>query len=78
MKDPNIHIAEMTRELVDRLSAGNVKESDIPNIAQEIIRKKRTQLKPEIAGHPKEGQVMLDSFGRKAMVYPDGSLKELG
>jgi hypothetical protein len=78
MIDPNVHVANMTRELADRIGGGNVKDSDIPIIAQEIIRKKRMQLKPEIAGHSKDGQMMLDAFGRKALVYPDGTVKEIG
>lgn len=77
MRDPNLNIAEMTRELADRISEGNIKDSDIPAIAQDIIRRKRIQLKPEISGHPKEGQLMMDATGNKAMVFPDGSIKEI-
>lgn len=78
MTEPIVGVAGMMRELVDRMADGKSKPEDIPTITQEIIRKKRMQLKPEIAGHPKEGQIMLDSLGRKALVYPDGSVKEIG
>ncbi len=78
MTEPIIGVSEMMHELVDRMADGKSKPEDIPNITQEIIRKKRMQLKPEIAGHPKEGQIMLDSLGRRAMVYSDGSVKEIG
>jgi len=78
MIEPIVGVAGMMRELVDRMADGKSKPEDIPNITHEIIRKKRMQLKPEIAGHPKEGQIMLDSLGRKALVYPDGSVKEIG
>lgn len=78
MIDLNIHIAGMTRNLIDQISNGQVKDSDIPKIANDIIKQKRMQLKPSIAGHPAEGQIMLDALGRKAMVFPDGSIKEIG
>jgi hypothetical protein len=75
--DPDIHIAGMMRQLAERASGSGVKETDIPGIAQDIMRKKRIQLKPEIAGHSAEGQMMLDQFGRKAIVMPDGTMKEV-
>lgn len=78
MTEPIIGVSEMMHELVDRMADGKSKPEDIPMITQDIIRKKRMQMKPEIAGHPKEGQMMLDAFGRKAMVYPDGTMKEIG
>lgn len=78
MKDKVVDIAQMTRELDQRIRTGNVKDEDIPRIAQEIIRNKRIQLKPEISSHPTEGRMMMDAYGHKAMVLPDGSIKEIG
>jgi len=59
MKSPTVHIAEMTRELASRLAQGNVADSDIPKIANEIIKKKRLELNLNIAGHPNPASLWL-------------------
>lgn len=72
------HVADMTRELDARLSSGNIPDSEIMNVARDIIRRKRVEIRPEIVDHPPEGKLMMDAFGNKAMVLPDGSIKEMG
>lgn len=72
------HVADMTRELDARLSSGNVPDAEIMNIARDILRRKRVEVRPEIVDHPPEGKLMMDAFGNKAMVLPDGTIKEMG
>lgn len=71
------HIKSMVDELFDRCETEGLTETDIPRVTEEIIRKKRQEIIPGIAGFSKEGQTMIDAQGNKALVFPDGSIKEI-
>lgn len=68
-------VANMTRELMDRYSQGNIKDEDLPKHANEIIKKTRLALNPKIGQAGSQGQLMMDAFGNVAKVYPNGEVE---
>jgi hypothetical protein len=62
---------------VGRAKAENAQGEQILNIANDEIRKQRIKDNPVIATLPAKGRLLMDRYGNKAIVYPDGSYEEV-
>jgi hypothetical protein len=62
---------------VSRVKAENAQGEQIINIANDEIRKQRVKDNPVISTLPAKGRLLVDRYGNKAIVYPDGSYEEV-
>ena len=62
---------------VGRAKAENAQGEQILNIANDEIRKQRIKDNPIIGTLPAKGRILVDRYGNKAIVYPDGSYEEV-
>jgi hypothetical protein len=62
---------------VSRAKSENAQGEQILNITNDEIRKQRIKDNPVIATLPAKGRLLMDRYGNKAMVYPDGSYEEV-
>ncbi len=66
--------ARLGAELMDRYLNTDESGKDITN---DIIKKEQKRVNPLIGNADEEGTLMIDAFGNKAIVYPDGRIKEV-
>lgn len=53
-------------------------EGKKPEVAtRETITENTVKVKPEVIGYPKDGKLMVDKNGNKALVFPDGHYEEV-
>lgn len=72
-KDQGKHDGQTYADYMTSIKAGkSVSESYNTSIANSAIRQN-----PTITTIPKDGKLMIDRFGNRATVYPDGTFKEL-
>ncbi len=64
------------KELIKKVQAG-IKDEDIVPAAKEIINKNTVENNPQLTGFSEKGQLMIDAFGNKALVFPDGRIEEI-
>ncbi|MFA5350256.1 MAG: hypothetical protein WC357_02860 [Candidatus Omnitrophota bacterium] len=62
---------------INRTKAENAQGEQIVNIANDEIRKQRIKDNPVISTLPAKGRLLIDRYGNKAIVYPDGSYEEV-
>jgi hypothetical protein len=63
--------------MIKRITSENVSGEQIMSVATDEVRKQRLIDNPTMASLPKEGTLHVDRFGNKAIVYPDGTYKEV-
>jgi len=62
---------------ISRVKAENAQGEQIVNVANDEIRKQRIKDNPVISTIPAKGRLLVDRYGNKAIVYPDGSYEEV-
>lgn len=67
----------MTKELVKKIRGGQIIEANIEEEGRKIVNEQNKELNPSVGAAKKEGQLMIDADGNKAIVFPDGSYKEV-
>lgn len=72
-----VSVGKLMNSVVDRVIQENAKGEQVNQIAREEIRKENVFNNPAVANYNKEGQLMVDANGNKAIVYPDGRIKEV-
>jgi hypothetical protein len=63
--------------MIKRITSENVSGEQIMSVATDEVRKQRLIDNPTMSSLPKEGTLHVDRFGNKAIVYPDGTYKEV-
>lgn len=66
------NVAEAQMKLVETIQKDNVKNEDIPKVADKIIGESNLKKHPEWASLPETGKEGVDRFGNRVLVYPDG------
>lgn len=77
MPDPAIMLSEMINDFVVKLDNNGISEENIDEETKKIIQDERKTINPLIVTTDEEGTLMMDAFGNKAIVYPDGRIKEI-
>lgn len=70
---PPLAAADTFSRVIKRLKNENTKDEDILPVVNDEIRKQRLEENPGISKFSKDGQLCVDRFGNKALVYPDGT-----
>lgn len=70
-KNKNTATAEFIKTIASDENADPVKTT------QTIINRESVNRNPHVTAIPKEGKIMVDKFGNKARVFPDGSHQEV-
>jgi hypothetical protein len=74
-KDNNTSDVELAISLRKMLAADDKKE-DVWKSANNIVMDARVKINPALSTLPESGQIMVDKYGNKAKVYPDGRIEE--
>jgi hypothetical protein len=69
--------AKVMMEFNEKVAAQNTKHDGYMGVAKQVINEKNVKDNPKIINNKKQGQLMIDAHGNKAMVYPDGSYDAL-
>ena len=77
LSDVSGNTADLTKKAIDAFSKGNVSISALPNLVNDLIRQTIIQGNPFIAAANKAGELMVDAYGRRATVYPDGRIESI-
>jgi hypothetical protein len=70
-------VGNIFMSMMKRITSENVSGEQIMSVATDEVRKQRLIDNPTMASLPKEGTLHVDRFGNKAIVYPDGTYKEV-
>jgi hypothetical protein len=65
--------AEVVQDFYRKVGESGSKPSEALSTAKEIVNQKNVQANPEVSKAPKQGRIMMDANGNKALVFPDGS-----
>ena len=76
-KDSKEDAAKAMLDFNDKVAAQNTKHDGYMGVAKQILNEKNVKDNPKIINNKKQGQLMIDAHGNKAMVYPDGSFDAL-
>jgi hypothetical protein len=77
-KDDSQDRVDVANWFIDDVEAAEIKDSNaIMEAAKKAVNKKIVERNPAIGGVRKEGQIMIDVNGNKALVFPDGSHEEI-
>jgi len=67
------HLSEAMEALQDQVISGAISPEQAQDTARAIAAGQALKINPNISSAKKGGQMMVDRFGNKAMVYPDGN-----
>lgn len=67
----------MMKELFRRAMGKDTPPEETEKIVDEIIKSETKSLNPVVGNADEKGTLMIDAFGNKAMVYPDGRVEEI-
>jgi peptidoglycan hydrolase-like protein with peptidoglycan-binding domain len=70
--------AQMFKEYIQRVNAGEDPQIAVNTIITEKTKQNLVSKTPGMGNLPKgKGQLMVDAYGNRAIVYPDGTIEEL-
>lgn len=69
---------DAVKNLFSRTHDDKLDGPQIVGAANDEVKQHFLELNPNIATYPKEGKEMIDAYGNKALVFPNGSYKILG
>ncbi len=74
--EPVVATARMVGKLLGRVDEKSTEEA-ITKAGQEIIKEQRKELNPRVGVADEKGVEMIDAYGNRARVFPDGRIEEI-
>jgi len=75
---PGLSPSALMKNTLDIAMAAGSQAKDLPGIAKQVIMETTKKINPALSSISKNGQVIVDAFGRKGIVYPDGTIDQDG
>ncbi len=71
------HATSVMDQLQEQVKSGQISQEQLLQTAKNLVANKALQVNPTITSAKKGGQMMVDRYGNKAIVYPDGNYETM-